>query len=62
MYIKFHRGKTMKRKVLAKQTDSRKIKFDENVILKYICPSILFAVLQLIYLVLLIFQDILVII
>ena len=29
----------MKQKVLAKQTGSFKIKFDKNVILKYICHS-----------------------
>ena len=40
MYIKFHWRKTMKQKVLAKQTDSCKIKFNKNVILKYICTSI----------------------
>ena len=47
----------MKQKVLAKQTGSFKIKFDENAILKYICNSsfCLFAVLQAIYLVFLTF-------
>ena len=35
-----HQRNTMKRKVLVKQTDSFKVKFDKNVILKYICTSI----------------------
>ena len=39
MYIKFHWRKTMQRKVLEKQTDSCKIKFDNNFILKYIYAS-----------------------
>ena len=45
MYIQFHQRKTMKGKVLEKQKDSFKIKFDKNVMLKlkYICIYI-FAV------------------
>ena len=51
MYIQLHRRKTIKRKILAKQKDSFKIKFDK--MLKFICIHHLFPVLQLIYLVLL---------
>ena len=39
----------MKQKVLAKHTGLFKIKFGKNVMPKYICPWILFAVLEVIY-------------
>ena len=39
IFIKFHQTNTMKRKVLAKQTESFKIIFDKNAILKYISTS-----------------------
>ena len=39
MYIQFYQRNTMKWKVLAKQKDLLKIKFDKNVILEHICTS-----------------------